>query len=168
MPNMHSRPDDEVQGHKEEPFADMEALPVWGERAQVTFHPELPTEVRRVEEPGIGREAVNETLQTREPYNWAAWTDGSLGDGGRRKGGAGGILVRKDGLGTVDVIKEAAGAVAPSYTTEIRAMRAALRKMMGHLPRGRLRVLLATDTQSAVRELLAGQERQTGRVEQDT
>ncbi len=43
-----------------------------------------------------------------------------------------------------------------------------LRKMRGHLPQGTLRVLLATDSQAAVRELQAGPERQKGKVEQDT
>eukprot|EP00661_Eupelagonemidae_sp_cell13_P000908 gene907-4748_t len=60
-----------------------------------------------------------------------------------------------------------ARAVASSYTAELHAIREALRRLRGLLPAGPVRVLLATDSQSAVRALCGGPAAQHGTLEQE-
>eukprot|EP00664_Eupelagonemidae_sp_cell27_P004310 gene4310-6455_t len=158
-----------LRGLRREPHADPGALPAWEGGAAVQFYPELLRTVPRTEAALIRRLAVLETLHERGEKEWEAWTDGSVSDGGVGRGGAGGVILRrgKEGLREADTLTEAAGRLASSYTTEVRAIRKALEKLEELMPVGPTEVLIATDSQSAVRALAAGPDRQRGRQEQE-
>eukprot|EP00661_Eupelagonemidae_sp_cell13_P000907 gene908-4747_t len=111
-------------------------------------------------------------MERAADVGWEAWTDGSVLDGGIRRGGAGGIILQRGGGASGALVERdrfavAAGAVASSYTAELHAIREALRRLRGLLPAGPVRVLLATDSQSAVRALCGGPAAQHGSLEQD-
>eukprot|EP00661_Eupelagonemidae_sp_cell13_P005350 gene5350-2167_t len=168
-----------LRGHGVEPFADPGAIPSWEGTARVRFHAELLYEVAKESEAFLRRAAVEETLAERGDMDWEGWTDGSLSASApagtcartltsarwvilQRKPAAGGpVLVERARF------SEPAGAVTSSYAAEMRAIRAALRRLRALLPAAPARVLLATDSQAAVRALAAGPATQSGEVEQD-
>eukprot|EP00661_Eupelagonemidae_sp_cell13_P005909 gene5909-539_t len=121
-----------------------------------SFGPHTPSDLS----PEVRKAAVVATLNALGDFSLQVWTDGSVEDGVRRGGAAAVFATRV----AEDVVRRPAGQLASSYQAELVAIEAALQSLARRSESARVRVLLATDSLSAVQRLAAGPDSQTQNI----
>eukprot|EP00662_Eupelagonemidae_sp_cell21_P057094 gene57094-biopygen103409 len=147
-----------------EPLATHAHIPPWEDRGSVDFRPELDQRVTRKDPPEKRKAAAIATLAKLPRADIEAYTDGSvLEPRALRRGGGGYTLV--DSSRSTHTGKCAAGRRCTSFRAEISALIKCLDDLIEGkddkgspiaFPQGRCHILIALDSQSAIKALLKG------------
>ena len=143
----------------------MVMLPPWEVPEGITITTDIDTPTRRTDSESVRRAAAERHLEALPAPTVAVWSDGSA-SGGTADGGGGAAIYLEDG--TEHTVRAPAGAVCSSCGAELVALRAALAevKRLRCLSRGD-RLLICTDSQSALAQLQSGPEAQRSRIGAD-
>eukprot|EP00666_Eupelagonemidae_sp_cell4sb_P008064 gene8064-biopygen23298 len=142
-----------------EPLPKAGLVPSWNCDCNVDFYSTTTTPVRRDDAVQLKRQVMEQTLKTRGSFDVEIWSDGSA-EAGVRNGGAGGMIFFNNCDRAPTSFKLPTGHNTCSYLCEMHAIKRALDLLHGtELPR-KARVLLATDSKSAIDKLATGPEAQ--------
>ena len=127
--------------------------------ATITMKSTLYKPTKKTDPPETRLAAAQETLRRLPPADATVYTDGSA-ERGQENGGGGAVVVREGR--EVKRLKVPAGRFTSSYRAELAALAEALSFLQAANRRwGLRRVLICTDSQSAIRRLEAGPAGQT-------
>ena len=104
------------------------------------------------------RQLVDDRLTEIRPAQWEIWTDGSM-NRAKLASGAGVVILKQEQV--VQEISEPVGHIASNYTAEVEALKLAIIGLLEHMPQQDQKVIVLTDSQSALAALAKGPLRQT-------
>ena len=104
------------------------------------------------------RQLVEDRLLQLRPTHWEVWTDGSMSRANLTSG-AGAVITEKEAI--VQEISEPTGHIASNYTAEVEALKFSLEWIEKQTLRTNHKIIILTDSQSALAAMAKGPIRQT-------